>query len=277
MTTAGATPRAAHVDPLTLVAVSMLVYVTATALHEYLGHAAACALLGGTVRELNAFYVDCAYGGMRDLPVRVVAAAGPLVSLVTGLAGFRVLRRMGRASPHAAYAVWLLSTISLMTATGYLMFSGVSGLGDFGTSRDGTLFMLEPAALWRGGITVLGLAGYAGAVLAGLRAMEALLGGEGRARVARAQTLALGSYLSGASMAVLVGLLNPHGMVIVLTSAAASTLGGTSGLAWMMQLLKREPRTDLPLLGVARDWRWIGAALLVVAVYAGVLGPSLRP
>jgi len=71
-----------------------------------------------------------------------------------------------------------------------------------------------------------------------LRKMDKLIGGEGTARVAQAEKLALTSYLTGTVMSVLIGLLNPHGIIIVITSAAAATLGGTSGLAWMDAVAK---------------------------------------
>ena len=39
-------------------------------------------------------------------------------------------------------------------------------------------------------------------------------------------------------MYVSIGLLNPQGLAIVLISSVASSLGGTSGFLWMMQLVK---------------------------------------
>ncbi|HKI44460.1 MAG TPA: hypothetical protein VKA08_03905 [Balneolales bacterium] len=36
----------------------------------------------------------------------------------------------------ACYFVWLLGSIGLMSATGYLLFSGISGIGDFGTTPE---------------------------------------------------------------------------------------------------------------------------------------------
>jgi hypothetical protein len=275
MTYSKAASHSPNIDYITLISISMLAYAVTTILHEYLGHAATCAFVGGSVKELNAFYVDCQYGTISDLSIRLVAIAGPFVSLIAGLVGFGLIRRLKHGSSHASYFLWLFSTISLMTATGYLMFSGVLDLGDFGTTRDGALFQLAPEWLWRGAITMLGLAGYIGVVIFTLRAIDSLLGGETTQRVARAQTLALVSYLSGAGMAILIGFLNPNGIVIVLISAAASTLGGTSALAWMMQLLKRDEKTAFPLLSIQRDWRWVGVSLVVIILYAVVFGPSI--
>lgn len=85
----GASAVAAQAPDLpTLVAVSALAYVAAVALHEHLGHAGACVLLGSHPKELGAFYVDCDPRGLGSGAVRAVALAGPCVSLLTGLVCF---------------------------------------------------------------------------------------------------------------------------------------------------------------------------------------------
>jgi hypothetical protein len=89
--------------------------------------------------------------------------------------------------------------------------------------------------------------------------------------------LSLTSYVTGAVMSVLVGFLNPHGIVIVLISAAASSLGGTSGLAWMMQLLDRKKVTSDPPLAIARKWSWIITGLVIALLYAAIFGPTVHP
>ena len=85
MTQSPASP--ARPDWPTLTAVSALAYILEIALHEHLGHAAACILLGGHPTELGAFYVECDYANMSAL-------AGPVVSLLTGVISFRSLRQI---------------------------------------------------------------------------------------------------------------------------------------------------------------------------------------
>jgi hypothetical protein len=264
-------------DWLTVIALAMLAYTVAVLLHEHAGHAVACVALGGRPAELGAFYVDCRYGSMPDLGIRLVALAGPIVSLITGAIALRVVGRIRPDAFHLRYWAWLFGTISLMTASGYLLFSGVSGLGDLGTSRDGALYLARPEWLWRVLATVLGGAAYALVIRLSLRSMDSFIGGAGAARVAHAQKLALTSYLTGALMSVLIGLLNPHGIVIVLMSAAASTLGGTSGLAWMMQLLNRTAASPAPPLRLRRSWAWVTAGVVVALLYTAVFRPTVRP
>jgi hypothetical protein len=264
------------IDYLTVIALSLLAYTLAVLLHEHLGHALACVSLGGHPAELGAYYVNCQYGSMPDLSIRLVALAGPIVSLITGAAGLLLLDRIPKPSTQLRYWVWLFGTISLMTAAGYLLFSGVTGLGDFGTSRDGALYLAQPEWLWRVASAISGAAGYALVIILSLRKMEKLIGGEGNLRVAQAQKLSLTSYLTGTVMAVLIGLLNPQGIMIVLISAAASTLGGTSGLAWMMQMLDRKKAASALPLQLPRSWSWISAGFIVTVLYAAILGPSIH-
>ncbi len=264
-------------DRLTLIAISALAYIVATGLHELLGHGGTCLALGSRLTEVGAFYVDCNYKGMSDVGIRLVALAGPVASLITGLVGLFVLPHLPTAAFRAKYFTWLLGSLGLMSATGYLLFSGFSGLGDFGTSRDGLFYQATPAWAWQIGLIIVGIASYMLIAFMAARAMGRIIGGTGVERIHRARMLALTSYLTGGILAVLIGLLNPLGIIIVLESAAASTLGGSSGLLWMMQLLDRKATSPAPMLQIQRSWRWIAVGGLVVLLYAGILGRSLHP
>ncbi len=271
------TPYKNPVDILTLVVTSAAAYLLATGLHELLGHGLACFMVHGQVLELGAFYVNCGYNGVSDPAIRWVVFAGPLVSLLTGGVAFLLLPKVPAGRPRLAFFVWILGALGLMTFTGYLLFSGVSGLGDFGTSRDGLIYAMKPQWLWQVLEALIGAASYYGVVVFSGRQMDRLIGGGGRERVRRAQRIAMIAYFSGAAVSLLIGLLNPHGMVIFLTSAAATSLGGTSGLLWMMQLLDRRKESATSPFRMERSWAWIVAGLLAIGLYAGVFGPTLRP
>ena len=107
--------------------------------------------------------------------------------------------------------------------------------------------------------------------------MEHLIGGSGPSRVAHAQRLSLTSYLAGGLVSVVIGLVNPQGLVIVLISAGAASFGGTSGLAWGMQFMDRQRQSSQPPLEIAQNWGWIIAGIAVVLLYGAIFGPSLRP
>src|ERR1700690_1322271 len=88
-----------------LIAISALAYLVGVGLHEHLGHTLACILLGSHPTEVGAFYVNCDYTGMSDIRIRLVALAGPLVSLLIGFACFLILHRR---PPRASSAYYFL-------------------------------------------------------------------------------------------------------------------------------------------------------------------------
>lgn len=267
--------NASKSDLLTLILMSAFAFMLATALHEHAGHTLACVALGGKLNEIGAFYVDCDYKSLSVFSNRLVALAGPLVSLIIGIAGTYLFRRVSKAFSHLKYFLWLFSTINLMVATGYLLFSGVLGIGDFGMDLSGVFYQAQPEWIFRVGLIILGVASYIGVVFLALREMDTFIGGDGPERVVHAQRLSLSSYLAGGAAAVLIGLLNPHGIIIVLISSVASSLGGTSGLAWMMQLLNRNKISGEVPFVLQRNWLWVITSVLFLAIYAIVLGPTI--
>lgn len=262
-------------DFLTLIAISAFSFILATALHEHGGHSLACVLLGAPLKELGAFYVDCNYSASSSFAIRMVAFAGPLASLSAGIVGLLIFRSISKPSAQWKYFLWHFGTINLMIAAGYLLFSGVTGIGDFGTGESGVIYQMQPEWLYRTCLAAFGLLGYLGVMRISLAFFDTFIGGEGQERVRRAQLLALTSYLAGGIAAILIGLLNPYGLVIVLISSIASSMGGTSGLAWMMQLLDRKKASGVAPFALTRSWLWIGGSLVFILMYAAVLGPTI--
>lgn len=267
--------QARLVDLPTVVALSALATIIAVFLHEALGHGLSCVLLGGRLTELGAFYVNCDRTGVSGLSSRLIALDGPLVSLLTGVIGYALLARLQQAGSSLRFLLWLLGTIGLLQASGYLLFSGIGGVGDLGTEPDAVLYQLSPEWAWRLAITVLGGLGYALVIWLALRRLDWLIGGGGAERVQRAQRLALTAYLTGGVVSVLIGVLNPHGLAIVLLSAVASSLGGGSALAWMAHMLDRTRETGAPPLRIGRSWAWLAAGLLATLLYTLILGPTI--
>ncbi len=229
--------------------------------------------MGSRPTELGAFYIDCDNATLSDLSIRLVSLAGPVASLLTGIVSFLVLRRLSPGKPALYFFVWLLGTIGFMTATGYLFFSGVSGVGDFGTTRDGVFYGASPAWLWRTLLTVAGAVSYYAIARFAAREIAPHVEGVGRARITYARHLVLVTYVTGAVVTLAIGLLHPQGLFVSLTSAAAA-LGGTSGFLWMMQFINPDERTSRSL-AFGRRWGWVALGGAVTVFYALVLGPTL--
>jgi hypothetical protein len=261
-------------DAPTLAAIAALAYVLSVALHEHLGHTAACVLLGSRPLEVGAFYVDCDAARLTGVGIRGVAVAGPLVSLLVGVLALAMLPRL--AAPAVRCLTWLIGSMGLMTATGYLIFSGASGLGDLGLEADSLFHDVSHPVVLRLALFAIGVIGYRLAVRRAARAISASVPGSGAERIRAFSRITRIAYLSGAAVCLVIGALNPRGIIIVLESAAAASLGGTVGLLFMGRQLGPADAAA-PSITFARQWGWIGAAALLVGMYAAVLGPTLKP
>jgi hypothetical protein len=69
---------------------------------------------------------------------------------------------------------------------------------------------------------------------------------------------------------------NPVGLILVAISAAAASFGGSSGLAWMWQMLRSKPAGEELPEPIERSRGWMIAALVAAIIFIGVLGPGVR-
>jgi hypothetical protein len=266
-------------DTLTLIAISCLAYILAVALHEHAGHSVACVLLGSHPKEMGAFYVDCDDASLSSEGMRLVALAGPVISLLTGIVCFLILQRVPRPARAGHYFVWLLGSLGLMSAAGYPLFSGVSGVGDLGMTRDGVFYQAAPEWLWRIGLTAFGAACYWWVAKFMWQTMGRQLNASDSVQLRHARRITLISYAAGAVVYAAIGLLNPYGFTIVAVSVLPSSLGGTCGLLAMWSMVRRYPMPATqdtgPGLDFQRNWTWIGISAAVTIAYAGIFGPTL--
>lgn len=256
------------VDRWTLVGLALLLLPLLTMAHELLGHAVMCVATGHHPSELGAYYVECP--DTQAWSSRWVAMAGTGVDVVLALLAYLIWRRVARPLPRLM--AWIVFAVKGMVAAGYWMFSGATNLGDWGPDVGGGIGPLPWPWLWRAGLFVVGLLAYIGVVRAAIRMLgEMLGGGEQAARVKR--QIAMTVYVVGGVSALLVGLFNPHGLVITLTSAVAASFGGTAGLFNVAY----SRRLDLPAQSFDIDRRPLLVALgvLVTVAFAVTLGPTI--
>src|SRR5215471_2229113 len=149
-------PERSWLDPWTVGAIAVVAYALSNVVHEGLGHGGACLLVGGHPRQLTAVFFD---GDLEGLPAsagRWVAAGGSLANLVAAALAWAALRMIPAGWGRWRFFLWLVLAVNLLQAFGYLLFSGLGGLGDWAAVvRD-----LQPAALWRVGLVVAGLVLY---------------------------------------------------------------------------------------------------------------------
>jgi hypothetical protein len=203
-----------------------------------------------------------------------VAAGGTLANLICG-ALFWVAARAVTQSASWRYFFWLLMTLNLLDAGGYFLFSGIGNIGDWAAVVAGW----QPAWAWRVGLTVVGAVTYFLLfVPLCLRELRPLLGRDAKIRVRRAHHLTLVPYLTSGILSCVAGALNPVGPLLILISAAASSFGGHSGLAWMSCLLygPRIPSSELQMPEIERRRGWMVAAVILAIAFIGGLGPGVK-
>ena len=270
--------RAVPSDLLTVASIAVIVYAVANVLHEGLGHGGACVLAGGAPRLLTSVSFECDMTGVGPSGSKLVAAGGTIVNVLAGSIGALLYRRAEARSPAARFGLWLFAAVNLMQAAGYFLFSGVGRIGDWAE----VMADVTPAWAWRVALAVVGFVLYWMVTVRAFGALARFIGGEPRDRYPIGNRLSLTSYAAGALLYCLSGMLNPGGLVLLAVSAAAASLGGTSGLAWGPQLLRGERGEREQVQGeaspvrIARDMRLVAAALVVFLVFVGLLGPGVR-
>ncbi|HEX6772996.1 MAG TPA: hypothetical protein VF126_13265 [Acidobacteriaceae bacterium] len=252
-------------DRWTLAAFGVLGYMISNVLHEGLGHGGAAWLSGAHRIVVSSTYMDAGFD------TRWILAAGTLMNLALGLIGLAALAGLSRSRVPLGLFVWVLTAFNLLLGTGYFLFSGVGGIGDWAEWMKG----LTPVWAWRVGFSVLGAVTYFASawVLAGELAR---IIGDNEARLRR---MTWTIYFAGGITACVAGVRNPLGWKLVLISAAASSLGRASGLLWIPSIARSagrrlsEKETDavairrMPLL-----WAVVGVLLVE---YVWWLGPGI--
>lgn len=262
-----------RVDCLTIGGVGLLLMPLLTMWHEIGGHAAVCTLQGGNVKTLGAFYVTC--GGLSEWGDTSVAGAGVFVNVVAAIAAYLLWRRAvsSKANDLLRITLWLVWVSEAFLASGYLLFSGLSGLGDLGFSAGGGLHDLGltwPARMIE---IAIGLGSYILLVRAAKRTLTMMIGSGPEARHVR-RVIAHGYYLSFGAAAILVGILNPVGIVVTVMSAAASSFGGLAG--FISVGLAAEAQGKAKAILIERNIVVIAAGVAVSIAFALILGPSLH-
>ncbi len=146
-------PSAPKDSALTLAALGILAYAASMMTHEALGHGLYCVAVGGHNSMLTAWGERC------DFPTRIgppIAAAGPAVQFTAGLLAWLALPHLPARATRLRFFVWLLMVFNLFIASGYVAFSGVTGIGDAAV----VIANLHPPLAWRTTLILLGSALY---------------------------------------------------------------------------------------------------------------------
>ena len=180
-------------DLPTVIAIALVAYAASNVLHEAVGHGGACLALGGKPLVLSSVHFECGEQAMSALALRGVAAAGTIVNFIIGALALIVFKTANPLhKPHAAYFLWLFTTLNLLSGAGYFLFSGVGGIGDWADVARGTM----PPLVWRPALSVFGGALY---FLLARQSAQWLgsLAGSGELSMRRSKRLTVPAYIAG--------------------------------------------------------------------------------
>ncbi len=172
-------------DPVTVACIGIVAYILANIIHEGLGHGGACLITGGRPLLITAVNMDCSADN------RLVIAGGTLMNAAAAALFFFIGRNTPRTSPYLKYFAWLSMTVNLLDASGYLLFSGIGGFGDWAMFIQG----FSPQWAWRIGLSVIGLIAYVLCARGCLLELRPLIGGCPK-RYIVARRLCLPPYLA---------------------------------------------------------------------------------
>jgi membrane protein YqaA with SNARE-associated domain len=261
-------------DLLTVAAMGLVAYALANPLHEGLGHGGACLLVGGKPLVLSSLHFDGDTEGLPRGANRLIAAGGTLVNMLVGGFALAALLRSRTLPARGRYFLWLFAFVNLFQGTGYLLFSGVAGIGDWASVIAGW----PMPWLWRLVMAVTGGLAYFVIMLFAMRRLAPFVGDLKPGRHRRAVVLSIVPYLTGSALFIISGLFNPVGLMLVLVSAVAASLGGTCGFLFGPQFFLDPdfaPTSEEPIR-IARSWGWIATAAIVAVVFVSVLGPGIH-
>ena len=234
-------------------------------------HALSCMLVGNSVLEYSALHVDCQPSDEASTSTKFVAASGAIVNVIIGTIIYFVLGSGLNTSANWKWFLWLLMFSNWSYGFGYLIFSGISGAGDYATVIAGW----EPATLWQIGMIVLGAGLWLGSIFLALRLLGRIFGKMDDLKISSLfHKLSIPSYLGAVSVIVCVASLNIHGIgglpAIAGIMAAAGTL---SPLFWMPFWFNSEqfPKQGI-VLKLDFDYRWLSVAVLISLVYVVLFG-----
>lgn len=259
----------ARIDPVTIAGLALVLMPLLTMLHELGGHAGMCLASGGRLLELGAFYVDCASSDAAAR--RAVSLAGPGIDALTGLVGFVVWKRL--TNDMARLVAWYIWLSTAFSAAGYMLFSGLTGLGDLGAAGNQGIGPLPMPVLWQALIALAGAIGYVCLIRLGIVTLAQMVGSGLKTRTAK-RIIAHLFYAVLCVAALLASLPNPVGVFVTLASAVAASFGGKAGLISIGFAPGR--RDDAREFRIKRSWALLVAGLAITIGFALILGPTIR-
>lgn len=260
---------------ITIIAITITAYFLSAVIHEGLGHGGACLLEGGRPIAISSNFFDCDNSAMSAWQTSVVVAGGGIANMIAAGILYLLLRKVKNTSAETKYFLWLLTTISLLQAGGYLLVSPFANFGDWKEFIQG----LPHPIFWKSGLTLIGLGiSYAGLRMGAKYLHPFISGKTTEERKRTADNLINLSYFSGGIVDVLAGLMYlKGGLGLIIISSIASSFGGTAWLLmipWYATTRSSSAPTGDPMI-FRGNIPWIVMGVIAMILFVFVFGPSI--
>jgi hypothetical protein len=230
----------------------------AAAFHEGLGHGVTAWVRGDQVTDLTSNHLS-------DLvDDRLVDAAGTIVNLILAALCLWGYRLSGERA-NLRYFFWFFGGVNLLDGSGYFLFSGVFGVGDWAAIIRG----LPHEMLLRIVMSIFGLAFYIVSARIVARGVRPFM-----ATDSEYNTVSRLPYFAACIFYCIAGAFDPLGIKLLFLSTIPAAFGGLSALAWADKYV---PRTvpEKPLAVAPSRALWVTAAIFAVAFIA-ILGHGIE-
>lgn len=254
-------------DALTLASLGIVAFVIAIVTHEGLGHGLATLAVGGKPVMLT----TCYFSSSGSLSLWIPAAGG-IANVVVGLLSVLALRPLRTAGPHVRYFFTLVLAFNLLFAAGYPAYSGIAAFGDWAAVISG----LSPAWLWRVMLVAFSVISYYLSLRLLAVELRPFCGSEAREAQTRLRRITLIPFVAALGAASLAGALNPSGWTIIFTAAlpGAAAAFGLTQMDHFSAVRVNDP--SRPARAISRSVGWILAAVAILVIFVGVLGPGIK-
>lgn len=230
----------------------------ASTLHEGVGHGVTAWLRGDIVTELTSNHLSSVQ------PDRWVDAGGTLVNLLAGIASLLLSRAAGRDA-NLRYFFWLFGTLNLLSGSGYFLFSGMMGVGDWEQVVAGRPDYVQ----LRIAMALFGALLYVTAVRWVALSLRPFVRDRSEYNL-----LGRWPYCVACLVDCLAGALDPMGAKLLLISTIPAVFGGFSGLLWADVFMPkwREERA----LAVKPSTALLVTAVVIAGLFVVVLGRGVE-
>ncbi len=247
-------------DKPTVAAIAVIAACAVTLAHEAIGHGLTCLASGGSITQLTSAYFQCSAHST------AMAAAGPAGNLVAAALAWWTFSRIPEQGARTPLLLLLTMAFSIFWFAGYLMYSAAMKTGDFYfVARD--LIGEPPLALRVAALIAADVINFVG-ISETLSLSVQLCKDPKRVRVMLfVAWLAASASATAAALAYAPDRLGAAGQAALQIGAASLPILSRAVVA---------PVGPQQLSAVIpQNWPWIGASLIIFALFIATLGRGM--